>query len=371
MLGKGLESLIPPQNSDDDSPQPSGRAEAIHPHLAPQPSDDPEPQILSFDFGDHPDESVQEPAPPPLPTVAPTPVGAKAGSPNAASLGPPPAAAAAQAAMAGKQDYIYHIEVEKIRPNPNQPRRNFNEDGLWGLAKSIREFGFLQPLVVSRADKETESGVDVEYQLIAGERRLLAAKKLGLTVVPAIIRKVDLERESLELSIVENVQREDLNPIERARAFQRLQEEFRLTQREIAAKLGKSRETVANTVRLLDLPLYIQEVLEKGQITESHGRFLLQIGDPAAQKKLFEDIVTNRLTTREVKHRVQTSKPRQEHGGREVSPELKMLEEKLTTELGTPVKIERGANTGKITITFYSDEELQSIIERFGVADET
>ena len=115
------------------------------------------------------------------------------------------------------------------------------------MANSVREFGFLQPLVVSKIEKETPTGIDVEYQLIAGERRLRAAKLLGLRVVPTIIRNVDLEREKLELAVIENLQREDLNPVEMARAFQRLQEEFRMTQREIAAKLGKSRETVANT----------------------------------------------------------------------------------------------------------------------------
>ncbi|MFQ5676998.1 MAG: ParB/RepB/Spo0J family partition protein, partial [bacterium] len=263
-------------------------------------------------------------------------------------------------------DAIFHIEVSKISPNPNQPRRNFDDNALWELAKSIREFGFLQPLVVTRREKETEGGVDVVYELISGERRLLAAKKLGLEYVPAIVRSVDLEREKLELSIIENVQREDLSPIERARAFQRLQEEFRMTQREIASKLGKSRETVANTVRLLDLPLYIQEALEKGQITESHGRFLLQIGDPAAQKKLFDDILAQKLTTRDVKTRVQSTKPKKEKRSAELPPELKMLEERLTTELGAPVKIEKRADTGRITITFYSDEELQNIVARFG-----
>jgi len=268
-----------------------------------------------------------------------------------------------------QQDSIFHIEVEKIKPNPAQPRRNFDEKALWDLAHSIREFGFLQPLVVSKIEKEIPGGVGVEYQLIAGHRRFLAAKLLGLTVVPAIVRNVDLELEKLELAVVENIQREDLNPIERARALARLQDEFHMTQREVASKLGKSREVVANTVRLLDLPTYVQEALEKGQITESHGRFLLAVQEPGAQKRLFDDLVANRLTTRDLKNRVRMSRA----GGTvqtEISPELKMMEEKLSAEFGTPVKIERGAGTGKITITFYSDEELQSILGRMGMQED-
>jgi ParB/RepB/Spo0J family partition protein len=149
---------------------------------------------------------------------------------------------------------VFHIEVEKIKPNPQQPRRDFNQDAIKELAASIREFGILQPLVVTKVVKEVPTGTDVEYYLIAGERRLRAAKYLGLERVPAVIKNVDLEKERLELAIIENLQRENLNPVEMGRAFARLQDEFRLTQREIAARLGKSREAVANTMRLLDLP---------------------------------------------------------------------------------------------------------------------
>jgi len=410
MLGKGLESLIPPHQSSDEhdagrasqnqspagkqvsngtSKHGSGQAQSDddrndgrdvslpaepprspahltghHGHLAvgagaaiDATDGEPQPAILSFDFTDEPPNVREE-----IDMVA-TPAVAPALSDIKKSV---PATKKESKEELIPHDHVFHIEVGKIRPNPNQPRRNFNETALWELAKSIREFGFLQPLVVTRAHKSTEDGVDVEYELIAGERRLMAAKLLGLEYVPAIIREVDLEREKLELAIIENLQREELNPVERARAFQRLQEEFRLTQREIAAKLGKSRETVANTVRLLDLPMYIQEALEKGQITESHGRFLLQIGEPAAQKKLFDDILSQGLTTRDVKVRVQSAKPHKQRAREGLSPELKMLEEKLTMELGAPVKIEQNANTGKIVITFYSEEELQNILRRFG-----
>lgn len=419
MLGKGLEALIPPQ--DDGLPAQAGQngdggqSTPQEPYVVPQnlsgrhDHDEPAPQILSFEFTQpsFSDENLGGQAQPEeiaTPAVAAYSAEATSAAKAGKAMADKPAVAnlpAQAGAMAGKPavvsgaveertgvevysprenmareifdrktesqpvDHIYHIEVSKISPNPNQPRKNFNEESLRELAKSIREFGFLQPLVVTRKEVETTGGLDVAYELIAGERRLLAAKILGLEHVPAIVRNVDLEREKLELAIIENLQREDLNPVEKARAFQRLQEEFRLTQREIASKLGKSREAVANTVRLLDLPVYIQEALEKGQLSESHGRFLLAIGDPAAQKKLFDDILTQGLTTRDLKQRVRSSKPKEE-SGEERSPEIKMLEEKLTMELGTPVKIEKGVNNGKITITFYSDEELQNIVGRFG-----
>ncbi len=273
---------------------------------------------------------------------------------------------------------VFHIEIEKIKPNPEQPRRNFDEAGLRELAHSIREFGFLQPIVVSKLGKETAAGLDVEYQIIAGERRYMAAKMLGLLVVPAIVRHVSLEREKLELAVIENIQREALNPIETARAFEKLQEEFRMTQREIAAKLGKSREVVANTMRLLDLPEYIQVAVQKGELSESHARLLLAIADPGAQKHLFEDILQKKMTTRDLKIRVdemmRQSGTAPAHRGRgrppkseeHLSPEMRAVQDELAAALGAPVEIHKGAANGKITITFYSEEELESIVRRLG-----
>lgn len=264
---------------------------------------------------------------------------------------------------------IFQIEIEKIKPNPHQPRKDFDEETLKDLAASIREVGILQPLVVTKVEKETSTGTDVEYVLIAGERRLMAAKLLGLERVPAIVRRVDFERERLTMAIVENLQREDLNPIETARAFSRLQDEFGLTQREIATRLGKSREAIANSVRLLDLPAYIQGALSRGEITETHGRLLLAVSDPATQKKLFDDLLVNRLTTRELKERV---RPRTAHGGSGLRgelglpPEMRMIQEELTSKLGAPVKIEKKnlSGSGKITITFFSEEELKGIVSK-------
>jgi ParB family chromosome partitioning protein len=269
-----------------------------------------------------------------------------------------------------EEESIFHIEVDKIAPNPGQPRRNFDEAGLRELASSIREFGFIQPLVVTKKEIETPTGIDVSYELIAGERRLHAAKLLGLQLVPAIVRNVNLEREKLELAVIENIQRQALNPIETARAFQRLQEEFRMTQREIAAKLGKSREVVANSVRLLDLPPYIQQALQEGKLSESHGRLLLAIDDPAAQKALFDDITEQKLTTRDVKERVKVLTHRPSTSGNDLTPELKATQDHLSAALGAPVEIHQGAGNGKITITFYSEEELDNIVRRFGAEGE-
>ena len=275
------------------------------------------------------------------------------------------------------QESIYHIEIEKITPNPDQPRRHFDQDALHELASSIREFGFLQPLVVSKVEKETPTGIAVEYQIIAGERRFMAAKLLGLPRVPAIVRNINLEREKLELGVIENIQRENLNPIEMARAFQRLQEEFRMTQREIAAKLGKSREVVANSVRLLDLPEYVQRAVEDGQLSESNARLLISIEDPAEQKKLLEDIIQNKLTTRDVKERVQrvavaSGSVASHRRGRpplqevRLAPEVRAMQDELSSSLGAPVEISKNANNGKITITFFSEEELEDILRKLG-----
>jgi ParB family chromosome partitioning protein len=358
MLGKGLESLIPKNNNQgqdadgvsSSQPQSFARPENVQPQFQPQ----PRPGFVP---------PVQPPAQPVSQPVQPI------AQPQSQHQPQP------QKRDDLAQESIYHIEIEKITPNPDQPRRYFDEDALRELASSIREFGFLQPLVVSKIEKETPTGITVEYQVIAGERRLMAAKLLGLPRVPAIVRNINLEREKLELGVIENIQRENLNPIEMARAFQRLQEEFRMTQREIAAKLGKSREVVANAVRLLDLPEYIQRAVEDGSLSESNARLLIAVEDPAEQKKLLEDIIQNKLTTRDVKERVQRvaissggvaahrrgRPPLQEV---RLTPEVKAMQDELSSSLGAPVEISKNANNGKITITFFSEEELKNILEK-------
>ncbi len=403
MLGKGLESLIPQKGNNNAGAGTDG-ASSVTPAAQPQPVRELPQETPPMALPTEPVE-LELPAAPVLPELEPQSPPQSQVQPRQIPSVPTAAAVPAKTfdaprtiAKPGKinttepqtAQSVFHIEVNRISPNPGQPRRHFDEAALQDLARSIREFGFLQPLVVSRVEKETPEGIAIEYQLIAGERRFMAAKMLGLPTVPAIVRNVNLEREKLELAVLENIQRENLNPVETARAFQRLQEEFRMTQREIAAKLGKSREVVANAVRLLDLPEAIQVAVEKSELSESNARLLLGIGDPGAQKRLFEDIVQNRLTTRDVKERVQqfvmvTGPASGGVGGvgsvgasghrrgrppksaeAPLAPELKAMQESLSTDLGAPVEIHKGAGNGRITITFYSEEELENILRKLG-----
>lgn len=273
---------------------------------------------------------------------------------------------------------VFQIEVEKIKPNPDQPRRHFDEAALKELALSIREYGVLQPIVVSKIQHDTEEGSEVEYQLIAGERRLMAASMAGLPRIPAIIRSIGARREQLELAILENLQREDLTPIETARAFARLQDEFSLTQREIATKLGKSRESVANTLRLLNLPTSIQLALEEGKINESQGRLLLTVADLRSQERLFEELVRDSLSVRQLRSRLRTvsgQSAKKDVPESDADPELLEVKERLELFFGAPVRVQKNGDTGKIVISFYSPEELDNIMSRLaetqGVPDDT
>lgn len=274
-------------------------------------------------------------------------------------------------------DAIFHIEVEKIKPNPFQPRKNFDEESLKELANSIREFGILQPLVVTKIEKETDFGTDVEYQLIAGERRLKAAKLIGLERVPVIVRKVDENKEHLELAIIENLQRADLDPMETARAYARLQDEFGLTQREIAQRLGKSREVVGNTLRLLDLPTDIQEAVSRKQINESQARLLLAVDNPVTQKNLLDEILNNNLTVRQLRFKIQKVSRGETGGENPVKTlineaeyfEMKSIEEKLKEFLGTQVKIHKRGEGGEIVISFFSSEEIYGLIDKINLGE--
>jgi len=190
------------------------------------------------------------------------------------------------------QDDFLEVPIEKIASNPQQPRHDFDEKELAELADSIKEHGIIQPLVVVKIAPE-------QYELIAGERRLKASKLAGLKSVPVIIREEAGEREKLELALVENIQRHDLNAIEEARAFKKLIEEFDLTQEDVADKVAKSRSAVANKVRLLGLPIEIQRALEEGRITEGHARSILAIENPEKQSALFELILKDNLTVRQ------------------------------------------------------------------------
>lgn len=200
-----------------------------------------------------------------------------------------------------KREPVFWIETKKIKPNPFQPRKVFNKKELKELADSIEKYGILQPLIAKKIIKETKKGEKVEYQLISGERRLRAAKILGLKEVPVIIREIKKEDE-LPISLVENIQREDLNAIERALAYKELIEKHNLTQKEIGEIIGKSRESVANTLRLLDLPDKIKESIERGEISEGHARALLGIKEKE-RMKVFKEIIKKKIPVRKVEEK--------------------------------------------------------------------
>ncbi len=261
---------------------------------------------------------------------------------------------------------IFWIETDKIKPNPFQPRREFDEARLQDLADSIRRYGVLQPLVVSRNDVVREDGgMSVEYELIAGERRLRASKIAGVSQVPVIIRVDDDDMTKLEIAIIENLQREDLNSVERARAFLRLTEEFKFTHSQVGKKVGKSREYVSNTLRLLALPQEILDALSAGKISEGHTRPILMLADkPEEQIVFFKEVMFKKMSVREAERlsrKIAIDRVRKKEYIPD--PEITEIEEKLGEAFGTRVHIEKGENGGHIKIDFFSNEDLHTIID--------
>ncbi len=263
---------------------------------------------------------------------------------------------------------IFLIDADKIRPNPYQPRREFEEDKLRDLSDSIRQYGVLQPLVVSRIEVEKpDGGLVSEYELIAGERRLRASKLAGLSQVPAVIRVGDDSMMKLEIAIIENLQREDLNAVERARAFLRLTDEFKFTHAQVGRKVGKSREYVSNTLRLLQLPEEILNALSEGKISEGHTRPLMMLSDRQdEQMVLFKEILFKKISVREaerIARKIAFEKIRNKDYVPD--PELMAIEEKLRESLGTRVHIEKKDFGGHIKIDFFSHDDLRSIFALF------
>lgn len=260
-------------------------------------------------------------------------------------------------------DQVPLIPINQIRPNPHQPRKTFNQESLEDLAASIREHGIIQPLIVI-------SDGPNQYTLIAGERRLRASKIAGLKEVPAIVRTAT-EQEQLEFAIIENVQREDLNPIERARAFQRLIDDFSLTHEEVAQRVGKSRVTVTNALRLLNLPVGVQQAVLSESISEGHARALLALNSPRAMENVMETVISLGLNVRQTELLVNKTLGRVPSKTKtaERSPELDSLENELRQHFHTKVTLVKNKNGGSITIFFYSDEELNAITDRFGLYD--
>ena len=261
---------------------------------------------------------------------------------------------------------IFWIDTDKIKPNPFQPRRDFDEARLQDLADSIKQYGVLQPLIVSRMEVEKEAGgLMTEYELIAGERRLRAAKLANVSQVPVIIRAGDTAIMKLELAIIENLQREDLNAVDRARAFFRLVSEFKFTHNEIAKKMGRSREYVSNSLRILTLPEEILNGLSEGKITEGHTRPILMLADhPQEQLVLFKEIVYKKITVREAERlarKIAFDRVRKKEFMPD--PEVTRLEEEFQEKLGTRVHIEKKELGGQIKIDYFSTEDLRAILD--------
>jgi len=255
---------------------------------------------------------------------------------------------------------IANLPLSMIRPNPFQPREDFNLESMEELIQSIREKGIIQPILV-RPKGEF-------YELIAGERRLRAANILQLKEIPAIIKEVG-DQDSLEIALIENIQRKELNPIEEARAYQYLIERFGLTQDEVSEVLGKARASITNTLRLLKLPKEIQDEIKNGRISFAHGRALLELSDSNLQRRLVQDIIAKSWSVRELETMIKTRQPRLTTSSIRVKintndPFTKIMEEQLQQALATKVRIVKKKKRGSIVVDYYSQEDLERLVHK-------
>ena len=272
------------------------------------------------------------------------------------------------------QSGVRHVQIAQIEPNPHQPRKRFADETIQELASSIREHGLIQPLVL----KEVSTPYGPRYQLIAGERRWRAAQRAGLSAVPAIVKGAT-PQQMLELALVENVQRADLNALEEAEAYRQLIQEFELTQEQVAHKVGKDRTTISNALRLLKMPEALKEAVLNENISEGHARALMQIPEEPKQQKLLVHVMDENLSVRQTEELVRRTlamsishRPKTETGSRapaaaarpQASADTSSLEENLRRALGTKVELYRSQRGGKIIIEFYSEEELETIYEK-------
>lgn len=256
-----------------------------------------------------------------------------------------------------RKSSIREIEVPKIRPNPFQPREKFDETALEELKNSIAEKGIIQPITVRP--------VDDGFELIAGERRLRAVTSLQLETIPAYVLNVESDEDMLELSLIENIQRENLNPIDIARAYNRLLVECQLTQEAVSKRVGKERSTVANFLRLLKLPDHIQESLKFGELNMGHARALITIDNPELQNEIWEKIVKKNLSVREVERLAKKGPKKKESTPKNQEKPFFILEaeDKLRTSLATQVRIKHGKKGGNIEIEYYSDDDLERLLD--------
>jgi ParB family chromosome partitioning protein len=257
---------------------------------------------------------------------------------------------------------LLQVEVNDITANPRQPRRGLDEEGLRELADSIAEHGLLQPLIVTELPNVAEGGP--RYQLVAGERRWRAAMLAGFDSLPVLVKEAT-PQETLELALVENLQRADLNPLEEASAYQQLIQEFGLTQEQVAERVARSRVTITNSLRLLRLPEELQEALAAGRISEGHGRALLALDDVQLQVRVLHAIEKRGLSVRQTEELVRrlAASPERQQPRATQSPETRALEERFRRALGTKVNLYRTKRGGRLVVHFYSEEELQSIYD--------
>ncbi|MDD2751928.1 MAG: ParB/RepB/Spo0J family partition protein [Candidatus Omnitrophica bacterium] len=253
-------------------------------------------------------------------------------------------------------EQLLQVPIEKVRPNPLQPREYFDAEEMESLVHSIKEKGIIQPVLVRPKGDY--------YELIAGERRLRAAVQLHFKEIPVIIKNLE-DQNSLELSLIENVQRQNLNPIEEAHAYQYLIDKFQVTQEKISEALGKSRATIANLLRILKLPQEIQEEIKKGRITFAHGKAILEVQDPNDQRVLSQAVIARGLSVRELENLIRAKRPRKAAGKKITTgkdPFVSLMEAQLQQALATRVRVVRQKKRGHIQIEFYSDEDLQRIV---------
>ncbi|MBU1090449.1 MAG: ParB/RepB/Spo0J family partition protein [Candidatus Omnitrophica bacterium] len=256
----------------------------------------------------------------------------------------------------GRKDEIIYVQSDRIKPNPFQPREDFDDQHIQELAQSIKEKGIIQPLLVRRKGDN--------FELIAGERRLRASKLLNLNELPILVKDVQ-DQDSLQLALIENIQRQELNAIEEAHAYRYLIEKFQVTQEKISVVLGKSKVSVSNILRLLKLPQEIQDEIKKGRISFAHGRTLLELSDSALQRSLAQAIISKGLSVRELENLI---KSRRSKGAKQrmrpssSEPYIKVLEDQLQHALATKARITKNKKRGYITIEFYSDEDLNRIV---------
>lgn len=267
-----------------------------------------------------------------------------------------------------KKESVFLIDVEQIKENPYQPRREFNKEQLEELADSIKVYGILQPLIATKIEHDVPSGRMVEYELITGERRLRAAKIAGLPRVPVIVRRSS-DKEKLEISLIENIQRDDLSPVEEARAYKRLQDEFGVKQKKIAQYIFKSPSYVANTMRILSLPDTMQSALGQGEITEGHTRPLLSLQETSNQEKLFQEILNQNLNVRQAEARAREFKsPKTKmvfgQGRSTIDPELiELVEEFKNTFNISDARVKINGRKAYLAVHFSSKRHLRKWIK--------